>query len=202
MHAPAAKARPPAPVVPAPHEVPSRAPDPPSPIGRIMRSSLSESVAVPVGVPSPLNRVIRSRRESAAMQLLVHWLPWPRAMTGAPPELLTTVPSRWSEDIASLHALVDRVGRQASCRALGHPSLVRFGPGERVGIALLGTPRPSPPAIRCLASVRNIMHLRGGGGERLAGPVHLLQNLCGRLRPDEGPGVLVVGLDVLLQARF
>ena len=43
-------------------------------------------------------------------QLLVHWLPWPRARIGAPPEMLTTAPSTWSEDIASLHALVDRVG--------------------------------------------------------------------------------------------
>ena len=51
-------------------------------------------------------------------------------------------------------------------------------------------------------SVRNIMHLCGDGRERLPGPVHLLQNLRGRLRPDERPGVLVVGLDVLLQARF
>ncbi len=56
--------------------------------------------------------------------------------------------------------------------------------------------------LRALGSVRNIMHLRGGGGERLAGPVHLLEDLRGRLRPDERPGVLVVGLDVLLQARF
>ena len=46
------------------------------------------------------------------------------------------------------------------------------------------------------------MHLCGGGSECLAGPVHLLEDLRGRLRPDERPGVLVVGLDVLLQARF
>ena len=46
------------------------------------------------------------------------------------------------------------------------------------------------------------MHLSGGGCERLPGPVDLLDDLGGRLRPDERPGVLVVGLDVLLQARF
>ena len=55
-------------------------------------------------------------------QLLVHWLPWPRAKIGAPRELLTTAPSKWSEDIASLHALVDRVGDRRPVEPWGaHP---------------------------------------------------------------------------------
>lgn len=39
--------------------------------------------------------------------------PWPKARVGAPPEMLTTLPSEWSEDIAALHVLVERVGEKS-----------------------------------------------------------------------------------------
>lgn len=45
-------------------------------------------------------------------RILVHWLPWPKSRVGAPPEMLTTPPGEWREDIAALHALVDRVGEK------------------------------------------------------------------------------------------
>ena len=57
-----------------------------------------------VGIDPGLLRFWLGRR------LLVHALPWPRARIGAPPEFLTTAPSSWRQDVATLHALVDRVG--------------------------------------------------------------------------------------------
>ncbi len=58
--------------------------------------------------------------------LFVHMLPWPRARIGAPPELLSTAPGEWREDIASLHALVNRVGNRGPAESWGsHPW---FGP--------------------------------------------------------------------------
>ena len=45
-------------------------------------------------------------------RILVHCLPWPKVRVGAPPEMLTTLPSEWSKDIAALHVLIDRVGEK------------------------------------------------------------------------------------------
>ncbi len=54
--------------------------------------------------------------------LLVHWLPWPKARIGAPPEMWRTAPSNWQKDIYSLHDLVDRVGDRLPSAAWGrHP---------------------------------------------------------------------------------
>ena len=36
-------------------------------------------------------------------------------------------------------------------------------------------------------------------GQRLPGPPYLPENLFSRLRPHQGPGILVVGLDVVLE---
>ena len=73
---------------------------------------------------------------------LVHWQPWPRERIGCPPEMWETAPSGWQEDIATLHALVDRVGDRPATRIVGQPSLVRLGPGTGMGIALLATRHP------------------------------------------------------------
>ena len=55
-------------------------------------------------------------------RVLVHWLPWPKSRVGAPPEMLTTPPGEWDEDIAALHALVDRVGEKNARETWGtHP---------------------------------------------------------------------------------
>ena len=55
-------------------------------------------------------------------RLLVHAVPWPRARIGASPEFLTTAPSEWREDVATLHALVDRVGARSPDGSWGtHP---------------------------------------------------------------------------------
>ena len=55
-------------------------------------------------------------------QLLVHWIPWPKARIVAPPEMMTTAPSEWSDDIGSVHALVDRVGNRRPVEVWGtHP---------------------------------------------------------------------------------
>ena len=57
-----------------------------------------------------------------ARRVLVHWLPWPKARVGAPPEMLRTPPGEWCEDIAALHALVDRVGEKNATDTWGaHP---------------------------------------------------------------------------------
>lgn len=55
----------------------------------------------------------------------LYWLPWPKGVATAP-EMLTTTPSQWREDIATLHALVDRVGERSPAAEWGvHPM---FGP--------------------------------------------------------------------------
>lgn len=54
--------------------------------------------------------------------LFVHRLPWPKKRFGAPPEMWRTAPGEWQEDIASLRALVDRVGDRKPVEAWGcHP---------------------------------------------------------------------------------
>ena len=59
-------------------------------------------------------------------QVLVHRVPWPRTLFGAPPEAFSTAPGRWPDDVAALHALVERVGRRDPAAAWGtHPV---FGP--------------------------------------------------------------------------
>ena len=59
-------------------------------------------------------------------QLIVHWSPWPKARIKAPPEMLTTAPTNWRDDVAALHALIDRVGAREPAAEWGvHPW---FGP--------------------------------------------------------------------------
>ena len=43
-------------------------------------------------------------------QLIVHWAPWPKARIKAPPEMLTTAPANWDDDVVALHPLIDRAG--------------------------------------------------------------------------------------------
>ena len=87
----------------------------PSP-GRIAIRLGSREVAVSPGL----------LRFKTGRHLLVHWLPWPRARIGAPPEMVRTAPGEWREDIASLHALVNRVGNRRPAESWGsHPW---FGP--------------------------------------------------------------------------
>ena len=65
---------------------------------------------------------------------MVHWLPWPKARIGAPPEMFTTTPGEWNEDVSSLHALVDRVGEKHLADSwAAHPV---FGPisGQEWGL--------------------------------------------------------------------
>ena len=45
-------------------------------------------------------------------QLIVRRSPWPRARIKAPLEMFTTEPSGWGDDVATLHALIDRVGEK------------------------------------------------------------------------------------------
>ena len=67
-------------------------------------------------------------------RVLVHWLPWPRAWIGAPPEMLTTSSAEWRDDVAALHALVDRVGQKDSSEKWGtHPVFGQVS-GEEWGL--------------------------------------------------------------------
>ena len=45
-------------------------------------------------------------------QLLVHSAPWPKAGIKAPPEMFTSTPAEWQDDVAALHALIDRAGEK------------------------------------------------------------------------------------------
>ena len=43
-------------------------------------------------------------------QVMVHWAPWPKERIKAPPEMFSTTPANWRDDVAALHVLIDRVG--------------------------------------------------------------------------------------------
>ena len=78
-----------------------------------------------VNVPPGL---LRSRH---CRKVLVHWLPWPKARFGAPPEMFTTSPRQWRDDVAALHALVERVGRKEPAAEWGtHPIFGRVSGRE------------------------------------------------------------------------
>ena len=77
----------------------------------------------------------------------LYWLPWPNGVATAP-EMLTTTPSEWRGDIATLHALVDRVGERSPAAEGGvHPN---FGPLSGQEWARLSRKHlePSPDAVR------------------------------------------------------
>lgn len=72
--------------------------------------------------------LLRSRR---FRRVLVHGLPWPKARFGAPPEMFTTPPGQWRDDVAALHALVVRVGRKDPVAEWGmHPIFGRISGQE------------------------------------------------------------------------
>ena len=72
--------------------------------------------------------LLRSRR---FRQLLVHRVPWPRTLVGAPPEMFTTSPGQWRVVVAALRALVERVGRKDPAAEWGtHPVFGRVSGRE------------------------------------------------------------------------
>ena len=46
-------------------------------------------------------------------QLFVYWLPWPKGRIETAPEMLTTMPLEWHDDVSTLHALIEKVGKRA-----------------------------------------------------------------------------------------
>ena len=48
----------------------------------------------------------------AGQMVFVHWAPWPKARIKAPPEMFTSTPAGWGDDVAALHALIDRAGKK------------------------------------------------------------------------------------------
>ncbi len=59
-------------------------------------------------------------------QLLVYWLPWPKGKIEAAPEMLTTLPSEWHNDVSTLHTLIENFGkRDPVSKWATHPA---FGP--------------------------------------------------------------------------
>ena len=59
-------------------------------------------------------------------QVMVHWAPWPKARIKAPPEMFSTTPANWRDDVAALQVLIDRVGdRDPALEWAVHPW---FGP--------------------------------------------------------------------------
>jgi hypothetical protein len=49
-------------------------------------------------------------------RIFIYTLPWPKGRVPTMPEYLTTQPSSWDSDVASLVGLVDRFARQAPTR--------------------------------------------------------------------------------------
>ena len=59
---------------------------------------------------------------------------YPVRTIGAPPEMLTTSSAEWRDDVAALHALVDRVGQKDSSEKWGtHPVFGQVS-GEEWGL--------------------------------------------------------------------
>ena len=59
-------------------------------------------------------------------QLFVYWLPWPKGRIEAPPEMLTTTPSEWNDDVSALHVLIENFGKEDPvAKWASHPG---FGP--------------------------------------------------------------------------
>ena len=46
-------------------------------------------------------------------QLLVYWLPWPKGRIETAPEMLTTMPLEWHDDVSTLHVLIENFGKRA-----------------------------------------------------------------------------------------
>ena len=67
-------------------------------------------------------------------RVLVHPLPWPKARIGASPEMLTTSPAEWHDDVAALHALVDRVGQKDPAERWGTDSILGRVSGQEWGL--------------------------------------------------------------------
>ena len=90
--------------------------------------------------PGPLRLKLGSRTLKAApgllrfrslRKVLVHSLPWPKGRFGAPPEMFTTPPGEWRDDVAALHALVERVSRKDPAAEWGtHPIFGRVSGRE------------------------------------------------------------------------
>src|SRR6266536_1654460 len=78
-------------------------------LGDQMRSTLGECPCAPM--PSPLRRpVIR--------ELVLYWLPWPKARVEGPPEAFRTQPTTWAADLAEIEALVERFATIGTRRPL------------------------------------------------------------------------------------
>ena len=73
-------------------------------------------------------------------QLIVHWAPSPKARIKAPPEMLTTAPANWRDDVAALHVLIDRVGAK--------------DPADEWGVHPWFGPVSGPEWGRCVGSIR------------------------------------------------
>ena len=86
-------------------------------LGDQMRSTLGECPCAPM--PSPLRRpVIR--------ELVLYWLPWPKARVEGPPETFRTQPTTWAADLAEIEALIERFAARGPRDAW--PEHPLFGP--------------------------------------------------------------------------
>lgn len=57
----------------------------------------------------------------------IYWMPWPHGRVQAPPELFTTQPATWNEDVQALRGLIDRFGRaDAQAAWPAHPKFGRM----------------------------------------------------------------------------
>jgi len=71
-------------------------------------------------------------------QLVIYWLPWPKARLQSPPELLVTTPTAWDADLARLTDAIARAAARSPHAPWPHSDV--FGPlsGRQWG-ALLRT---------------------------------------------------------------
>ena len=75
-----------------------------------MVAHLSDQMRIALGdipaarLPGPLHLPVLK-------QLVMYWLPWPKARIKGPPEAFTTAPATWQSDLATLVALLERFAK-------------------------------------------------------------------------------------------
>jgi hypothetical protein len=73
-------------------------------------ASPSDTPLGPIGMA--VNGVALFDQYAAGRQLLVYRLPWPKGKIEAAPEMLTTLPSEWHNDVSTLHTLIENFGKR------------------------------------------------------------------------------------------
>ena len=84
---------------------------------------------IPTSISAP--SVFRFRLIRRVVVQLGTWLPWPKGRIETVPEMLTTSPSEWDDDLSALQGLLDTFGKQdPDAEWAAHPMFGRLSGRE------------------------------------------------------------------------